>query len=98
MIYTNNILALLLVLAIWAIDTWLFVAGLRLILSLFPSIQHSNFCHSLAELVDPLTQTVVPYVSRWSHRSIPPWLPWVIIILAAIVVRHVLAVLVVFTT
>ncbi|NLX15200.1 MAG: hypothetical protein GXY44_16350 [Phycisphaerales bacterium] len=90
MIHLTNIRMLPLALALWAINTWLFIASLRLLLGQLSATQHSRFCLCLAELTDPPIMAVHQQMLRWLQRSIPAWLPWLLVFSAVVIARHLL--------
>ena len=91
-IYTNNIFAGPLLLAVWAIDFCLMVITVRLIIAQIPSISESGFSQCLRQLTDPVTDMVRRKLTK--HRA-APWLPWLIVILSGLIIRYVLIAIIV---
>ena len=90
-IYTNNIFAGPLLLAVWAIDIYLLLVSLRLITAQIPSISKSGFSRNLRQFTDP----VIDVVRRKLTKYRVPWLPWLIVILSGLVIRQVLIAIIV---
>ena len=91
-IYTNNIFAGPLLLAVWAVDIYLLLVSIRLIAAQIPSISESGFSQCLRQLTDPVTDMVRRKLTK--HRA-PPWLPWLIVILSGLIIRYVLIAIIV---
>ena len=87
-IHYVHILALPVLLLIWSIDLWLLLASVRLILGWIPAAGRA--CQALSRLTDPVPQVVHGWLSRRGHKPVPTWLLWLIVLLAALVVRHLL--------
>ena len=88
-IHASNIFAAPLVLIIWAIDCYVFVSVIRLLLGCRQG-QASKARLALQNITDPIPQAVHRWLSaRW---AVPPrpWLPWLIVLVTAAIVRHVL--------
>ncbi|MBN1509493.1 MAG: hypothetical protein JW955_21780 [Sedimentisphaerales bacterium] len=88
MIYVNNIFALPLVLLAGCLDAFVLLAGLRLILGQLAATRNSRTCAATAELTDPAVRAVDSLLTRYAHRPMRPWVSWAIVILVALVVRH----------
>ena len=83
------ILASPLILLVWLIDSYLFLASLRLVLGNIAATTHSPFCRGLRSFIDPIPQAVAQYIANHRGRPLPPYLPWLIVLGTGIVVRHV---------
>ena len=88
-IYTTNmtIFALPVLLVIWALELYLFLVLLRLILQNLSGEKAQQFCQGLRQFTDYPPQLVN---RRLSGRSTPPWVGWAVVIVGAIVTRYVL--------
>ena len=84
----NWILAVPLILLIWAIDFYLFTASLRLILGQLSVTKSSVFCRALRELVDPIPAGVDDWLNAWRHGPKPRWVSWAIEIGVGRVARY----------
>ena len=93
-IYTNNIFAAPLLLAMWAIDVYLLLVSIRLIAGQIPSISESCFNRNLRQLTDPLANMVTEKIAKHKDR-VPLWLPWFIVILSGLVIRQALIAIIV---
>ena len=84
MIITTSILAL----PILAIDLYLLLAGVRLITSRIPVTAGAS--SSLAGLTDAFPNLIGSWLTRKRRKSIPRWLPWLIVAVAAMIIRQLL--------
>jgi uncharacterized protein YggT (Ycf19 family) len=89
-IHTTNILVAPLLLAAWALDVYVFLACLRLLLGRFAGPAATNVCQGLGVITDPLPLAVGRVLARRSAAVLPSWLPWLIVILAAVILRYAL--------
>ena len=91
-IFTTNmsIFALPFLLAIWAMDLYLLLASIRLILPRISGDRPSRWCMTLRQFTDPIPEAIGRWLSARGARSTPNWLPWVIVILGSLVLRHLL--------
>ena len=94
MTYTTNILAVPLVLTIWAVDVYLFLLLARGILSHLPSERTNRLRSCLEQLTEPLLQIVKRRLQRHAAKPIKPWVPWAVIALAVLIIRHLLVMLI----
>jgi hypothetical protein len=90
MIFITNPFALPLLILIWSLDAWLWLASLRLILDKLPSVRINHFCQSLRQFTDPLPNAVNRWISLWTRKPIPTWFMWLLTLVAVIVLRHLL--------
>ena len=93
-IFTNNFLAAPLLLLIWAIDTYLFLCGLRWILSGFAAARAASITGGLRPLTDPLVDRAGRWLQQMCGSSVRPWAPWALVVGALFVVRSLLVFLV----
>ena len=89
-VYPLNILTWLVVLAIWALDSYLFAVSLRMLLELRAGREDDSALTTLRTLVDGLPTFVGAWVARHRCRSCPNWLAWVVVLVIVIVVRQLL--------
>jgi hypothetical protein len=90
MTFITNPFALPLLILIWTLDAWLWLACIRLILDKIPSVRMNIFCQSLRQLTNPLPNTINRWFSRFTRKLMPAWLKWSTAIVAAIILRHLL--------
>jgi hypothetical protein len=88
MIYVNNIFALPLVLLAGCLDSFILLAGLRIILGQLAATRNGRICAALTELTDPAVRAADRLIARHAHRPTRPWVSWAVVILIALVVRH----------
>ena len=89
-IHTTNIIAGPLVLVIWAIDVYLLLVSVRLIAGRLQGVCCNRLCQGLKPLTDPLPEAIQRRIVRWKRKTAPIWVPWLIVILGAIITRHLL--------
>jgi hypothetical protein len=87
---TTNVLALPLALCIWAVDLYLLLACVRLVLGKWTGETAARICHGLKPITDPLHIAVRRWLQGHSDKPIPGWAPWAILIGAGLVLRHLL--------
>ena len=87
-IHYVHILALPVLLLIWSIDLWLLLASVRLILGWIPAAGRA--CQALSRLTDPVPQVVHGWLSRRRQKPVPAWLPWLIVTVSSLLLRHIL--------
>ena len=90
-IYTTNIFNVPLLLLLWIIDCYLFLAVVRLLLHGRKEPKLVATCSALRTVTDYLPHAVHGWMSSRWIRPPPSWLSWLLVISAAIIVRHLLA-------
>ena len=93
-VVTSNPLVLPLIMLIWAIDIYMLLVSLRLILGQLSATRSSILCKALRELVDPIPNRVGEWLTACRSRKSPPWAQWVIVLGVGLVARYVLSSLV----
>lgn len=88
MIFIANPFVLPLLVLMWFIDIWLWLASIRLILDQLPSFRTGSICQYLKQLTDKLPQVIGRSVSKWIQKQMPPWLTWVVTVASLIMIRH----------
>ena len=86
MIVVKNILYLPLILAIYAVDTYLLLAAIRLAMDRF----NNRFIDALRQVVDPVPQRVIAWLATRGVRPVRRWAVWLLVFVALIVLRHLL--------
>lgn len=94
-VYTTNISCLPLFLAIWMVDVYLFMVLLRFIMGRVACCNSDSFRAFLQDITDAVPNKVGDWITRQGHQGIPSWVPWVFVVVGAILIRQVLLVLVV---
>ena len=89
-IYTTNILMLPVLLAASAVDLYLGLAFLRLGLGTFQRGGPARLCRHLVPLTDWAPATVQQWLASRRTGSLPGWIPWLVVIAAGLMLRHVL--------
>ena len=93
MTYSINMLALPLVLSIWVVDAYLLGLLARGILSRLPNRGGSQLRSCLNQFTEPLFRAVKYRLQRHAAKPIKSWVPWAVIVLAGLIIRHFLLVL-----
>lgn len=88
MIIHTNILALPLILLVWVLDAYLLIAFVRLVLSRVSGMQSKPLYLSLQQLTDGIPSRVNRWIAGWRDVSNPSWLPWLVVLVSLIVIRH----------
>jgi len=85
-----NLLSVPILMAIWSLDSLLFLVFLRLALRKVPRVQATAAFQALTQLVDPLPR-IVEHKMRQPEVSIKgPWLPWCLVVLVLVISRYML--------
>lgn len=90
MIITTNILALPFVLLLYFLDAFITLASARLILGQLAADWAGRAATGLIPLVDWAPELLRRLIVNWFKRPLPSWAGWVIVIGAALVLRHIL--------
>ena len=88
MIVITNILAWPFVIAVWFIDTYILLINLRLVVGRLSSTRNTIFHLALRQLTEPLYHTANRWLSRWRNQPLPTWIPWLVVIVTALLLRH----------
>ena len=88
MIFISNPFVLPLLVLVWSIDAWLWLASIRLILGQLPSFRSGSVCQCLKRLTDTLPQVMGLSVSRWTKKQMPSWLTWLVAVASLVMIRH----------
>ena len=87
-IYTTNILALPLMLLIWIVELFLVLSAIRLALSHLSNVRAQGACTALQRYTDPVPEAIHGWLSRRWQKPVPAWLPWLIVIVSSLLLRH----------
>jgi len=85
-----NLLTLPVLLMTWALDIYLWMTCLRLVLGRFIGVQGTALYAGLCELTDPVRNTVDRCLSMVWRRPAAGWLLWLTGILLMVITRHLL--------
>jgi uncharacterized protein YggT (Ycf19 family) len=88
MIYTTNVFAAPLIMVVWAIDIYVFLLSLRLLLSQLTSTFDSRFCRGLGLFTDPIVETVRRWLLKCRREPVANWMPCLTVVFAGLIVRH----------
>lgn len=88
MIVQTNILATPLLIVAWSIDVYLFLSALRFALSHLRGRRAQEACQWLKPMTDWLPSQVGHRLARRGECSHFTWLPWLVVIVACLVLRH----------
>jgi uncharacterized protein YggT (Ycf19 family) len=94
MTYISNLFNLPLLIVIWLIEAYLFLASARLIVARIPSARQTYFYQNLKLLVDFVPEALRRKLAKWKDKSIPSWLAWFIVMLSGFILRQALIVIV----
>lgn len=95
-IYTNPITLPILVL-IWSMDAWIWLAAIRIFLCRVESSYASQISRAIAQVTDPITELVSRTIRHFTPRRLPQWLLLLVTALAMITVRQLLLSIVLLT-
>lgn len=87
-IQPTSLLAFPFFVVLWTLDAYVFVALLRLFLGRLHATRNTRLCVALQEVVDPIADHVDRRLVAWRQCSSPPWVPWVIVVGTAVILRH----------
>jgi hypothetical protein len=87
-IHTTSLLAGPVVFLIWCIDTYLFLVGCRLFLAKLDGSKSAMICQGLRVITDPLPSKIFQLLASRQTRTVPAWMPWLIVIAGALILRY----------
>jgi hypothetical protein len=90
MIFITSIFNLPLLIVIWLIEAYVFLAVARLILANISMGRQSSLYRQVKSLTDPIPDLISQHLGRVSSVSVPFWLPWVIVMLFLCFIRQIL--------
>jgi len=94
MIYTTNILAVPLVLTIWALDIYLFLLMIYSVLTRLSGERASQLRLALNPFIEPLPGLIRGRLEHRTTKHIRQWVPWAVVVFAGLIVRHLLVLLI----
>ena len=90
-VYASNILTTPFLLVIWAIDIFLFLCMLRLLLGRIPGDTAKRACAGLEGVTDAIPRATRGWLGTVNGFRMRSWVPWVLTFLATFLVRQLLA-------
>lgn len=93
-IHSLNILVFPALLVVWILDIYVLTIGIRLILSRIPAA--GGVCQGLRRFTDPIPDAIGSWLTAKFHKPVRAWIPWVLVGLASLLIRHML-ILIVFS-
>lgn len=91
MFFVTNVFNLPLLIMIWLIEAFLFLAVVRLILANVQSARQGHMYQQVKFLTDLFPDVIGKGLAKVSSSaSIPSWLPWVITVLLLLIIRQIL--------
>jgi len=94
MTYVTNLFNLPLLILIWIIELYLFLALARLVVARIPSARQSAFYQHLKLLTDFVPEALSRKLAKKKDAPVPSWLSWFIVILSGFIIRQILIVIV----
>jgi uncharacterized protein YggT (Ycf19 family) len=89
-IHRLNLFAAPLLLVVWAIDVYLFLACIRLGCNLFKGSGAARLRDTLRPVTDPLPEAISHRLSGHLRRPVPLWLSWLLVFLLGMVLKQLL--------
>ena len=89
-IHTTNAVPGPFLLFVWLLDFYLVVSSIRLILPWIGTDWAQRAALRLAPIVDPIPMALSRSMSSRGSGALPAWLPWLIVIVAAVFIRSTL--------
>lgn len=89
MVVITNPLVLPVLVLVWSIDAWLWLASIRLVLYRLHSGPAGRIGQALAKVTDPLPGATGRCIYRFTTRQPPLWLTWLLTVLTVVAVRYV---------
>ena len=90
MVFITNTINFPIIILIWLIDAYLFLAVVRLIIARIAGTRQKSFYQQLSLLTDWLPNIVGKYLIKFGNVSSPSWLCWVIVIIIGCILRQIL--------
>lgn len=90
-ILTNSLIALPLLIVICALDSFMFLATLRLFLGQFNAVRRSVAFIHLQALVDIVPGRITKWLELWNGEQLPKWVVWPLMFVVIVVFRSVFA-------
>lgn len=90
MIVITSLFNLPFLILIWLIETYLLLVAIRFLLAAIPALSHSHVHQKVKLLTDAAPDFVGRHLSQWTDSAVPAWVPWVIVVLSACMLRQLL--------
>jgi hypothetical protein len=89
-IIIHNLMALPLLLVVWALDTFLLVVFLRLLLARLKGPGPARYSSLLVPLTDPPCAAVKRWRAARLKHPTPVWLPWAVLVGGLLTIQQIL--------
>lgn len=89
MVVIRNPLVLPVLVLLWSIDAWLWLASIRLVLFRVHTGPAGRIGQGLAKITDPLPGATGQCIRQLTTRQPPLWLTWLLTVFAVVAVRSV---------
>jgi len=73
---------------IWSMDVWLWLALIRLALHRIQSGPASEINQVVASITDPITRLTDRCINHFTQKPVPQWLLWIVTFLAMVTARQ----------
>jgi len=95
MTYTTNILALPLVLIVWAVDMYLMLMLAYAVTGKLSGERVGQLRTCLGQFIEPVPQAVGHWLGQHTAKPLKQWVSWAIVAFVGLVIRHLLILLIV---
>lgn len=89
-IHASNVLAAPLMLVMWTIDVFVFLACMRLVLGHVTAEWARRVVEGVTPITDPIPQALGRCFAARRRRAAPAWAPWLSVFGCAIILRYLL--------
>ena len=93
-IFTTNLFSFPIIILIWLIELYLFLAATRLVMAAIPSTKESHLYQQLKLLTDFVPNSLSQKVGKCKDTPISSWLSWFIVLTTAFLLRQLLIVII----
>ena len=93
--YTTPPIAGPLILLLFFLDLYMFLIVARLVLRQFPVVEPAAAFMAIRAVTAPIPDSLGRWLARKRDSPTPRWLPWLLVILACLVARHLVLMLIV---
>ena len=93
--YTTPLIAGPLILLLFFLDLYVFLTVARLVLGQFHAVEPTAAFMAMRTVTDPIPDSLGRWLATKRSKPTPRWLPWLLVIMASLLIRHVLLVFIV---